>query len=159
MNFPPIWKILVSKIIVLRTGSSHESVHVIVIFQYLIKRRTIFLRHHLDKCIELMVEDAQEYNNVDVHELGLFVAVTATKTELQARNLHKYCPKRSANGRPPTITSCGTSKSEGKCCLGWIESEEKPTAEEEIRRMMSFAIGVNLRLVLKNHIFKFNNKI
>ena len=42
-----------------------------------------------DKCIELMVEDAQEYNNVDVRELGIFLALTVTKTELQARNLHK----------------------------------------------------------------------
>ena len=113
----------------------------------------------IDKCIELIVEDAPEYNKVDVRELGLFLALTAMNTELQARNLHKYCPTRSAKGRPPTITSSGTSKSERKSWLGWIESEEKPTTEEEIRRMMSFAIGLSLRLVLKNHICRFNSKI
>eukprot|EP00112_Aurelia_sp_Birch-Aquarium-sp1_P005284 Seg1598.18 transcript_id=Seg1598.18/GoldUCD/mRNA.D3Y31 product="hypothetical protein" protein_id=Seg1598.18/GoldUCD/D3Y31 len=113
----------------------------------------------IDKCIEWMVEDAQEYNNVDVRELGLFLALTTTKTELEGRNLHKYCPTRPTKGRPPTITSSGTSKSEGKRWLGWIESEEKPTTEEEIRIMMLFAIGVSLRLVLKNHIFRFNNKL
>ena len=69
----------------------------------------------IDKCIELMIEDSQKYDNVDVRELGLFLALTATKTELQAHRLHKYCPTRSPKGRPPTITSSGTSKREGKC--------------------------------------------
>ena len=40
--------------IILGTGlSSHESVHGIVIFQYLIKLRTVFLRHHVVKHILL----------------------------------------------------------------------------------------------------------
>ena len=96
----------------------------------------------IDRCTELMVEDSQEYNNVDVRELGLFLALTATKIELQRQSLVKYCPTRSTKGRPPTLTSSGTSKNVGKRWLGWIESQDKPTTEEEIRRMMSFAIGV-----------------
>ena len=113
----------------------------------------------MDKCIELMIEDTQKYDNVVVHEIGLFLALIATKTELQACLLHKYCPTRSEKGRIPTITSSGKGEIEGNGWLGWIEIEEKPTTEKDIGRMMSVAIGVIFRLVLQSHIFSFNNKI
>eukprot|EP00794_Sanderia_malayensis_P004077 gene4077-4631_t len=57
------------------------------------------------------------------------------------------------------MNEVGKNKNERKRWLGWIESREKPTTEQKVRKMMSFAIAASLRLVLKNHIFKFNNKL
>eukprot|EP00794_Sanderia_malayensis_P016493 gene16493-18133_t len=110
------------------------------------------------KCQEMIEESDMEFRNVNVRELGLYLALTLSKEDLCEENVERFCPTRLGKGRTPTITSSGTSKNEEKRWSGWNEARQEPRSNSEIRRMIALALRNSLRVTLKNHTFKFNDK-
>ena len=93
-------------------------------------------------------------------ELGLFLALTTPENELEEADLAKYCPaRRSTRGRPPTLKATGTVRDSERRWQNWRRSEELPMSLREMRRMTCYAVGISIKYTMKNHVFKFNNKI
>ena len=61
------------------------------------------------------------------------------------------------SGRPPTITSSGKSKDYEKRWNNWTRPLRKAT-EEMSRKLLMKAFEIALKLVMKNHIFTFNDE-
>ena len=98
------------------------------------------------KCTELILESNVEFSSVEVDELGLFLALTTSRDKLKSANLDQYCPTRtSTGGRPPTLTASGTNRNKEERWSYWQESRTEPRNKTEIKRMICFALGINLR--------------
>ena len=53
--------------------------------------------------------------SVDKRELGLYLALNRTPTQLQALGIQRYCPTRkSRRGRPPNITGSAPKREEDR---------------------------------------------
>ena len=112
----------------------------------------------VEKCVQLIRESDVEFLNVNFDELGLFLAITDDKCNLSRNGLQEFCPTRDKVGRPPTITSAA-KKSCKERWKGWTKANQIPSCKTQIRTMVTEAVGVSLKTLLKNHIFKFNNKL
>ena len=119
---------------------------------------SIDIEFAVDRCVDLILESGIEFKDVNINELGLYLALTEKQDTLRENNLLQYCPKRTTNkGRPPTITSSRMSSEEKRWEI-WHKSNMKPNTEET-RRMVCFALGVMMKVILRNHIFVFNNEL
>ena len=113
----------------------------------------------VDKCVEMIVGSEVEFKNVNVDELGLYLVLSLNEETLTREKLNEYCPKRrTKGGRHPTITGCGTEENEKIRWNSWNKREKTPD-ETELKRMVSFALGVAMKTTLKNHVFKFHDEI
>ena len=112
----------------------------------------------VEKCVEMILQSSVSFENVNTDELGLYLSLTVDKMELEKENLMKYSATRKRRGKNPTITGCGTKEKEEERWECWNKPTVKP-AEEELRRMVAYALGVAMRTVLKNHIFRFKDEI
>ena len=92
-------------------------------------------------------------------ELGLYLSLNLTENELNELDLLKYCPTRKSKlGRPPTITGCATDNDSSKRFKPWILSSERPD-KITIKRMLSHALKIAIKLIMNNHIYQFGNTI
>ena len=111
-----------------------------------------------EKCVEMIIESDTSFQNINTDELGLYLALTVDKDELTRADLAKYSAKRKRTGKRPTITGCGTKEKEHDRWDPWIKPPEKPEGEE-LKRAVAYALGVAMKTVLKNHIFRFKDQI
>ena len=123
-------------------------------------------QENLDKCIAGSMDIEALYPSIDIkfihidiNELGLFLSLTTTKQELEAKNIYNYCPTRDGKGRTPTLVSSGTNKHVKKRWSGWTQRKNKPIHESEIKRKVAFALAKSLEVTLCYHIFCFGNKL
>ena len=113
----------------------------------------------VDKCMELLQESDLKFSNVNTDELGLYLALTLDNNTLIEENIQQYCPKRKKKGKKPTITGCGNYKDVEKRWSFWYKAEEKIENQELLRKIISCAIGIAIKVTLNNHIFVFDQKI
>ena len=112
----------------------------------------------VEKCVEIIVESGVTFENVNNDKLGLYLALTVERTELEKHTITQYCATRKNTGKNPTITGCGMKEKEDERWKSWNKPATKP-GEEDLRRMIAYALGVAMRTVLKNHIFRFDDKV
>ena len=111
-----------------------------------------------EKCVEMLTKSSTSFENVNTDELGLYLALTVDQDELERTDLGKYSATRKRTGKRPTITACGTKEKEEERWDPWIKPKEKPEGEE-LKRTVAYALGVAMKTVLKNHIFRFKDEI
>ena len=111
-----------------------------------------------EKCVEMIQKSEINFKNVNTEELGLYLSLTMSEKELEEAGIRKHCAKRKRSGKKPTITGCGMKEKENERWECWRKPEQTP-GEEGIKKMVSIALGVAMRTILKNHIFKFNDEI
>ena len=119
----------------------------------------IDIEFSVDRCAEMIFESNVEFKNIDVEEVGLYLALTVDRDKLIDAGLEKFCPTRkTSRGRPPTITGSGVNDNKEKRWEPWEPSVVKPNMEEQ-RKMVCYALGVTMKTMLKNHIFRFHDQI
>ena len=111
-----------------------------------------------EKCVEMITESDTKFDNINTDELGLYLALTVDKDELARADLTKYSATRKRKGKNPTITGCGAEEKEEKRWDPWIKPPEKPEGDQ-LKRVVAYALGVAMKTVLKNHIFRFKDEI
>ena len=111
-----------------------------------------------EKCVDMITESDTSFDNINTDELGLYLALTVDKDELARADLTKYSATRKRTGKEPTITGCGMKEKEVDRWNPWIKPRENPEGEE-LKRVVSYALGVAMKTVLKNHIFRFKDEI
>ena len=111
-----------------------------------------------EKCVEMITKSSTSFENVNTDELGLYLALTVDQDELVRTDLWKYSATRKRTGKRPTITACGMKEKEEERWDPWIKPKEKPEGEE-LKRTVAYALGVAMKTVLKNHIFRFKDEI
>ncbi|CAI9736119.1 Hypothetical predicted protein [Octopus vulgaris] len=112
----------------------------------------------VEKCVEMINESQVEFCNVDTEELGLLLRLTYNSEYLDKHNLSSFCPSRCLRGRPPTITSMAR-KTHIERWRGWTRAIRSPANVHQVKKMIAHALGASIRVTLKGHTFKFNNKI
>ena len=107
--------------------------------------------------IDFSVDKYVELLDIDVEELGLYLALEMSQEELVQLGISVYCPTRKKRGKRPTITGNGTLPLTERWKI-WNKPEEVPN-EEGQKKMVCFALGIAMRTTLKNHIFRFDDQI
>ena len=112
----------------------------------------------VEKCLEIIMESDAEFNNIDTDELGLFIALTSMNDNPVPTAVQNVCPTRLKRQGKPTLTGTTMGKNYEGRWSGWQKCERKPNSSKQIREMVTFALGITLRTVLKKHIYTFNSK-
>ena len=96
---------------------------------------------------------------IDYAELGFYLAVTTSPEVLTTQGIAGVCPTRKTNkGRPPTITASGSEEQKEKRFKPWNLPVTQP--DERARRiMLREALRVALKVIMKNHVYTFDNEI
>ena len=96
---------------------------------------------------------------VDHEELGLYLALHRTSTELEQMGLSPFCPTRKKKrGRAPTITGCATSGCKDKRFEPWVPPARIP-GKSDVRRMFTEALKIVLMFIMTNHLYTFDNQV
>ena len=108
---------------------------------------------------EVFYTSAVQVVGLNAEELGLYLALNRTETELRDIGLLEFCPRRKTNrGRPPTITGYALDESKTKRFRPWLPPSEEP-GEDTIRKMFTEAMKIALLFIIKNHLYTFDHKI
>ena len=99
-----------------------------------------------------------DISNVDYEEVGLYLAINKERKFLVDHELSSVCPERRSNRRKPLMTGSGSLKTKKERHGPWLKRERIPNAREK-RLMMKEAIKIGLALILRNHVYLFDNKI
>ena len=100
-----------------------------------------------------------EKESVDYRELGIYLILSVSEEELQRCGLREYCPTRISNrGRKPTMTGQAGGKQERRDKIWNPPKEERPD-ETVVKRMLSKALEVGIKMVMTAHVYKFRNEI
>ena len=113
----------------------------------------------IDKVCEVFFESDISIQGIDYAELGLYLTVTTSPEVLTKLGIAGVCPTRKTNkGRPPTITASGSEEQKEKRFKPWNLPVRQP--DERARRiMLREALRVVLTVIMKNHLYTFDNEI
>ena len=111
--------------------------------------------------ISKMYEESDLRVRVDNDELSLYLALVAEAQEISEYGLQPVVKrwKNEGRGRRPGITTAEvmggrTQRNDSK----FLPAERKPNPEEE-RRMIALALKKGVQAVMKNHLYKIDNKV
>ena len=90
--------------------------------------------------------------------MGLFLALAASRDEIQQYRIREFCSTRKCKNGKPTITASGTNTDKSKRWAPWHLPKKIPS-KPQVRSMVILALKISIRIVLQNHIFKFNGKL
>ena len=108
---------------------------------------------------ELIYESVTSFEDVDYSELGLYLALNVDQARLEGLGLKNVCPKRrSKRGRPPTMTGNGIQDQNEKRFAPWLPPVNNSNDTEK-RKMITEALGIVLKFIIKNHVYLFDNEI
>lgn len=96
--------------------------------------------------------------NVDLEEVGLYLALNKGTKFLNDYGLSEVCPKRKSNRRKPLMTGSGSLQKKEERHGPWLKRKRNPIAREKII-MIKEAIKIGLSLILNNHVYQFNNTL
>ena len=97
--------------------------------------------------------------NIDYEELGLYLRLNSEPTQLENLTLTDVCPTRKTKfGRPPVITGSGINIHKKERFAAWKEAKQKPD-QNQGRIMIREALRIVLSLIMKNHMYTFNNEL
>ena len=112
----------------------------------------------VQKCVEMIKESKVSFEKVDTEELGLYISLNMSIEEIKRLEIEDFCAKRKRAGKKPTITGCGMKDSKEERWECWRKPKCTPEGDE-VKRMISEALGIAMKTILKNHIFRFNDEI
>ena len=117
----------------------------------------------LDFTIDVVSEEFYQskvnMEGIDYEELGLYLSLNRDEEYLRSKGLLKYCPRRRSNrGAPPKITSSGISVKKEERFKPWTKPSNEPKGKWQ-RLMMKEALKVVLNVIMKNHVYNFNNEL
>ena len=115
-----------------------------------------------DAVEELIGESSLNYKNIDFMELGRLMAYTVPWEKIVEKDLQMFIPRRkSSGGRKPKVTGREldtrfTELDRSKSI--WKLPEAEPTGEQ-VKEMMAVAVGEEVRFNLKNHTYRFRQRM
>lgn len=113
----------------------------------------------IEKVCDVFFESDIQGEGVDYEEVGLYLAINIEPEVLQRLNIADVCPSRkSKRGPKPTITASGAEEKKEKLFKRW-NPPEKQADEHTKRLMLREALHVALSVIMKNHVYTFNNEI
>jgi hypothetical protein len=113
----------------------------------------------IEKVCEMFSESEIGVEDVDHEELGLYLALTMEAKDMWKLRITEVCPEIKSNrGRPPTITSSGSEEVKEKRLKPRNPPRKKPD-EFTKNTMLTEALRVALKVVMKNHVYLFDNEI
>ncbi len=108
---------------------------------------------------EEFIRSVISFEGVDSEELGLYLALNYSETQLEQKGLHRFCPtRRSQMGPKPKIRASGSTAKRKERFDPWHKRKEEPNKEKE-KEMIAEALKVALKLILNNHCYMFNNEV
>ena len=90
-------------------------------------------------------------------ELGLYLSLNRKEDYLKRVGIDEYC-RRNRQGAPPKITGSGVNVNKGIRFKAWNTPIKEPD-ETTQRMMMKESLKVVLTVIMKNHIYNFNNEV
>ena len=106
-----------------------------------------------------MYEDSDiRIDGIDYEEMGLYLAYNMSREELAGAGIENVCPTRRSNRRPPVIQAAGIREDKVLRFAPWIAAVNRPT-EQQKKRMVIESIKIAVSLIMKNHVYNFNNVI
>ena len=113
----------------------------------------------IENVCDVFFESDVQVKGVDYEEVGLYLAINTEPEVLQRSNIADVCLTRKfKRGRKPTITASGTEEKKEKRLKPW--NPPKKQADEHAKRLMlREALNVALTVIMKNHVYTFNNEI
>ena len=94
---------------------------------------------------------------VNTKELGLYLALNRTPSELRDLGLTDFCPRRrSKKGPRPVITGCAAKEQEEKRFAPWEEARRSDPDERTKKKMLAEALCIGVEFVMSNHLYMFN---
>ena len=114
----------------------------------------------IDSTVEMVCQTFEEstiqFEGVNYAELGLYIALNNDAREMEGKGLSRVCPTRRNNsGRKPKITASGIRAQRRDRFAPWIEATQQPD-EGQKRMMLTEAIRIALNVIMKNHIYEYN---
>ena len=111
----------------------------------------------IEKVADEFLESEVKIDGVDDEELGLYLSLHRTVEQLREKGVLAFCPKRrNTRGAPPKITASGTKVEKEERFHPWIRTTEIPD-ERSRRVMLREAIVIVLTVIMKNHVYSFDN--
>ena len=111
----------------------------------------------IEKVADEFLESEVKIDGVDDEELGLYLSLHRTEGQLREKGLLNFCPRRrNAVGAPPKITASGTKVKKEERFQPWIRTMGTPD-ERNRRVMLREAMVIVLTVIMKNHVYSFNN--
>ena len=114
----------------------------------------------IEKVCQEVLESELKFEGMWYEEIGLYIAVNYVNKmhELEELGLDEVCPTRDTNqGKKPTVQSLTHDSWEDRHSH-WNDPARQPT-EEEKRKMIIVALGCQMKAVMTNHDYTFNNEI
>ena len=115
-----------------------------------------------DIVCEMFQNSRISIKGIDYEELGLYLRLNKTVEEIEELGLRDYCPTRkSTRGPNPNITGCGSKIKKEDRFHCWNKPTKKITEEDEAvqKKMITEALRIIIKFIMKNHIYQFDNKI
>ena len=99
-----------------------------------------------------------QIEGVDYEEVGLYLVINIELEVLQRSNIADVCPTRKSKcRRKPTITASGVEERKDKRFKPWNPPKKKAGGYTK-RLMLREALHVALLVIMKNHVYTFNNE-
>ena len=113
----------------------------------------------IEKVTEEFFESKVQIDGVDYEELGLYLSLHRNESYLSEKGILMVCPRRKSRyGAPPKITSSGIKVEKEERFRAWVIPRDSPN-EVKQRVMLSEALKIVLEVIMKNHIYDFNNEM
>ena len=114
----------------------------------------------IEKVCQIVLESDLKFEGMWYEEISLYIAVNYVNKmqELEEIGLNEVCHTRDTNlGKKPTVQSLTHEEWEERHSH-WNDPVRQPT-EEEKRKMIIIALGCQMKAVMTNHDYTFNNEI
>ena len=95
---------------------------------------------------------------IDYEEMGLYLSYNMEREEMVNAGIEKLCPTRRHNRRPPIMQAAGIREDKEQRFAPWIPPVEQPN-EGQKRRMLTEAVKVAIKFIMKNHVYSFDNNM
>ena len=94
--------------------------------------------------------------SVNTWEVVKYIAIVATKEEIEELSLQNVIPKRTTNrGRKPTINFLKSDKTDAE---RWIPTGVEPDQNQQ-RALVALALAHCVEVVMTNHTYKLGDKV
>ena len=113
----------------------------------------------VERCVELLKDSDINFENVDSDELGLYISLMTNIEQRKEEGIEEMCPTRKNKGKNPTITGCGSYTDYERRWSFHNKAKKGINDPNILKNIISYAVGITLKVTLKNHIFTFNSKI
>ena len=115
-----------------------------------------------DMVCQMYKESQVTIEGLDYEELGLYLSLNLTEAEQIEKGIREYCATRKTTlGRKPNITGCGSELKKEDRFKPW-NPPKKIVGQEDTeikKRLMTEALRIAIKFVMKNHTYTFKNKI